>query len=400
MNPHKSFWHAASTNRKTDDIKMGNLTVHQRYLLLGKVSKTLNDEESEEWDQMLEQVPEVAAAYEQFTRRLPADKVASGFSYVDEPGYWDDLAVTLKGKPVAPGRLLPWWRSRWTAAAAFAGIVATSALLWSQFSPKDTLVASQKPSVELQLADGSAINLSQRKGSIKTGTASLNNTNNTLTYTAGNNTRSTAINTLRVPTGLDYKILLADGTEVWMNSATELKFPLAFPGNTREITIDGEAFLKISKNAQKPFIVHLPHSTVQVLGTAFNVNTYDSAVETVSLVEGSVNLHTVVGDTRLEPGTQAVFSHGRVQEKTFNPKYVLGWREGLFYFDETTLPEISQAIERWFGMQVMIDNPAIRDKKFAGVLDRKQPISVFQNDLKLISGIDSYIDQNKVLHFK
>lgn len=380
---------------------MKNLTAHQEYLLLGKVSNTLSEQESEEWEQMVQQVPEVAAAYEQFMQQLPAGDVASHFSYVDEPGYWDDLTRSFK----APARIrrLPLWRPRWVAAAITAGVLAGSALLWNNLRKQDTpmnMAAAAKPGVELRLADGSVVNLSRQQGNIQTGAAQLNNTNKRLTYSSSDADAS-VINILTVPVGLDYKISLADGTEVWMNSATELKFPLAFPDTSREISINGEAYLKVAKDPAKPFIVHLPNSTVQVLGTAFNVNTYDPGTAKVALVEGAVNMRSPSGEITLVPGRQAIYQDGQAfQQRTFDAKVVLGWQKGLFFFDEMPLKEIAKVVPRWFGMQVIIDDPAISDKKFVGVLDRNQPISAFQEDLKLIAGIDSYVDKDNVLHFR
>ncbi len=389
---------------------MNNLTAHQEYLLLGKVSNTLNENESKEWEEMVQQLPEVAAAYEHFIDQLPHGQVETAFSYVDEPGYWDDLTASFKEKesaalPQAPAKLrrLSLFRTRWVAAAIISTIIVGSFFLWNEFrQPGNQDVATNKrPNIELRLANGNVINLSQQQGSIQTDAAQLNNANKTLTYSTGNNPAAVAINTLTVPIGLDYKINLADGTEVWMNSATELKFPMAFPGNTREVTINGEAYLKVAKDAKKPFIVHLPHSTVQVLGTEFNVNSYDSGVVKVALVEGSVNMQTPTDASKLLPGKQAVYHDGQpITQEVFDAKFVLGWQKGLFYFDEVTLLEIAKVVPRWFGMQIVIDDPSINHKKFVGVLDRNQPISNFQDDLKLISGIDSYIDKDNVLHFR
>lgn len=391
---------------------MNNLTAHQEYLLLGKVSNTLDEDESKEWEQMIQNLPGVAAAYEQFVSQLPAEHIASGFSYVDQPGYWDDLTASLQKenqstiKVPATGKVrrISFFRNRWIAAAIVVGVIAGSVFLWKQIQHRgntNDFAANKKTNIELRLADGSVINLSQRQGSIQTDAAQLNNNNKTLSYSAGDKVIATAINTLTVPVGLDYKIRLADGTEVWMNSATELKFPLAFPGNTREVTINGEAYLKVAKDAQKPFIVHLPNSTVQVLGTEFNVNSYDPGTVKVALVEGSVNMTAPTGEIKLSPGREAIYREGQsLKQDAFDAKFVLGWQKGLFYFDEATLQEIAKVVPRWFGMEVIIDNPEIKGKKFVGVLDRNQPISAFQDDLKLISGIDSYVDKNNVLHFK
>jgi len=188
---------------------------------------------------------------------------------------------------------------------------------------------------------------------------------------------------------------------IWLNSATKLEFPLAFPGDTREITISGEAYLKVAKNAAKPFIVHLPHSTVQVLGTEFNVNTYDSGLVKVALVEGSVNMQAPTGTSKLAPGKQAVYRFGQpISQETFDARTVLSWQKGLFYFNDASLQEISKVLPRWYGIQVTIDDPSILSRTFSGIIDRNKPIEVFMEDLKMISRINAYRDKQNVLHFK
>src|SRR5690606_32808342 len=107
------------------------------------------------------------------------------------------------------------------------------------------------------------------------------------------------VNTLTVPAGLDYKVHLPDGSEIWMNSTSQLQFPSEFSAATREISIKGEAYLNVAPNKEKPFIVHLPKSTVRVLGTEFNVNTYGLNTETVALVKGSVQLNTPGSENKL-----------------------------------------------------------------------------------------------------
>ena len=291
------------------------------------------------------------------------------------------------------------------AVASVAIVMLTAgSILWSQFSKpgrRDQVAVPSKPAIELKLAGGQVVNLSQEQGAIDAGAAKLSNSNKSLSYSVNNDQSLIGINTLTVPIGLDYKINLADGSMIWLNSATKLEFPLAFPGDTREITISGEAYLKVAKNAAKPFIVHLPHSTVQVLGTEFNVNTYDSGLVKVALVEGSVNMQAPTGTSKLAPGKQAVYRFGQpISQETFDARTVLSWQKGLFYFNDASLQEISKVLPRWYGIQVTIDDPSILSRTFSGIIDRNKPIEVFMEDLKMISRINAYRDKQNVLHFK
>lgn len=388
---------------------MDQLSDDEKFLLLGKVTGTLSPDEEETLEQLFLSNPYARPAYEELTAELPAGDVATLFARRKENHTWRDLKAEFEQQQVSPPpviRRIPLIKKKWLAAAAVAaGILATGSIIIWQQSDKprktDLAVVTAKPAIELKLADGQIINLSQEQGAINAGAAQFTNAQKSLSYALGKGPATAGINTLTVPVGQDYMITLADGSEIWLNSTTRLEFPLSFTGSTREIRINGEAYLKIAKDAHKPFLVHLPHSTVQVLGTEFNVNTYDSGVVKVALVDGSVNLQAPTGKSTLTPGRQAIFQAGQpITQETFDARSVLSWRKGLFYFVDASLEEISKVVPRWYGIRVVIDNPALQARTFNGVIDRNRPIEVFMEDLKVISRIESYKDQNGTLHFK
>ncbi|WP_119078877.1 FecR family protein [Chitinophaga alhagiae] len=381
---------------------MTHLTEEQEYLLLGKIGGLLNEAEEKAWEALFEENPAVQKAYDEMIQALPADEVANSFQRIKQNATWVDLAALYKvDTPVPKTRRLVY---RSLAAACVILLLSAGGWLFYHYNAGQLAVYTdtKQSGIQLTLANGQHIDLSSEEGVLQTADVQLTNNKKILTYALTDETSGRAgMNRLTVPVGMDYKIALSDGTEVWLNAATRLEFPFAFAGNTREITISGEAYLKVAKNAAKPFLVHLPHSTVRVLGTEFNVNTYDSGVVKVALVEGSVNMQAPTGESMLSPGKEAVYHAGNpIQQQPFDPKLVLSWREGLFYFNGATLAEINKIVPRWFGINTVIDNPNIRSREFVGALDRNQPIQVFLNDLKAISGIDSYIDAEEVLHFK
>jgi ferric-dicitrate binding protein FerR (iron transport regulator) len=386
---------------------MDKLTEEERFLLLGKLTGTLTQEEEAALQHLFLSNPHARLAYEELAGSLPAEDVETGFARRKENQTWRDLATGFREQqqPQSTVRHIPFCKKRWAAAAAVIGVLAVAAIFWQQLGKErktDLAGVPSKPAIELQLANGQVIDLSKEEGAIDAGAVQLNNNHKVLTYAVDNNSTAPAgMNSLFVPTGMDYQVKLADGSEVWLNSATRLEFPLSFSGNKREITIHGEAYVKVAKDAAKPFIVHLPHSTVQVLGTEFNVNTYDSGVVKVALVEGSVNMQAPTGDSRLSPGKQAVYRAGQpITQVTFDARQVLSWRKGLFYFNDASLEEISRVVPRWYGVHVVIDNPAILSRRFSGVINRNHPITVFMEDLKAISHIDAQIDQKGILHFR
>ena len=316
---------------------------------------------------------------------------------------WPESHELLK----PPARVIPFYMKMAKAAASIAALLA---IAWGIYAwigktglEADRLVFNPpvQKHIELKLADGSSIDLSLKEGNIVMNDVQLKNDQKSLDYTAAETTK-TGINTLSVPAGKDYKISLADGTEVWLNSTTTLEFPFVFNGPNREIAIDGEAYLKVAPDADKPFIVHLPESSVKVLGTEFNVNTYDPGTEKIALVEGSVNLKAPTQEITIKPGYQAIYTgSGGWSQETFDAEKVLGWRKGVFYFYDASLEDICRALTRWYGVTVIIDDTTIKTRRFAGLVDKKQPIEVFLDNLKAITAIDYYFEENgQVLHFR
>ncbi|MGN7720182.1 FecR family protein [Chitinophaga sp. 22620] len=384
---------------------MDKLTEEERFLLLGKVTGTLTQEEEVAWEHLFNSNPDARTAYAGLANQLPVEATQAGFRGNMAKRPWRDLAAEFRDQQQVAGKVahMRHYKKSWVAAAVLVGILAGAGILWNTINKtsKDALTTKAKPGIELKLAGGKIIDLSKQQGGIDAGTVRLNNSNKTLSYATGSDQAAAGVNTLTVPIGMDYKLHLADGSEVWLNSATELEFPLSFAGQTREITIRGEAYLKVTKDAARPFIVHLPHSTVEVLGTEFNVNTYDSGVVKVALVEGAVNLRATTRESKLTPGKQAIYhAGGPILQEIFDARQVLSWRKGLFYFNNASLEEISKVVPRWYGVQVMIDDPAILSRRFSGVINRNRPIAIFLEDLKVISHIDARIDQAGILHFK
>lgn len=375
--------------------------------MFGKITGTLDAKELEQW-KLLQEQPEVVDSFQDILRQLPADAIQDSFNTLKQPGFWKETPALLNVLSETPSiHQLPVRKIsagvRW-AAAAILIVVASGILMWrhtNQGSQQSIAFAKTNQKVQLKMQDGQVIDLSDEAGTINTGLAQLKNVDNSLAYSVGADTReANGLNTLIVPPGLDYKILLNDGSEVWLNAATQLEFPLVFKGNTREIKLNGEAYIKVASKANSPFIVHLPNSSIQVLGTTFNVNTYDSTIARVSLVEGAVNLQTPTELFKLAPGKEAIYKSGAsIVAEAFNERKTLSWRKGLLYFEEAGLEEIGKVMERWYGIDIKVEAPSLLNRKFTGVLNKNQPISVFLEDLKIIAKINSSIDRNGVLHF-
>ncbi|MGX5817761.1 FecR domain-containing protein [Chitinophaga lutea] len=204
--------------------------------------------------------------------------------------------------------------------------------------------------------------------------------------------------TLEVPVCKDYKVVLADGTEVWLNAATELRFPVAFNGDVREVTVRGEAYFNVARDARKPFIVHTPEGDIRVLGTAFNVNTYDAGKVYASLVRGSIKAVSGGTEALLKPGQSAEWNRSspKITVKKFDAEQALSWMEGVQYFHGADVEEMSRTIKRWYNLDVVIDNPLLTNLRIEGRLDKQRPIGEFLTVLQLARGVNHRIADNTV----
>lgn len=160
--------------------------------------------------------------------------------------------------------------------------------------------------------------------------------------------------TLSVPRGGEFKIELEDGTEVWLNAQSRLIYPETFSENERRVLLEGEAYFKVAKDASKPFYVETYNQQIRVLGTEFNVNSYqeDNTVQT-TLVTGRIAMQQIGDDSRemiLTPGHQAVFDKGQqsMKVKRVDTEVVTSWKEGMFVFEDQNLASIMQTLSRWY----------------------------------------------------
>lgn len=250
--------------------------------------------------------------------------------------------------------------------------------------------------IMLELPSSGAIDLSQQNGTVQLHNITINHKGNAMTYAAANTPAGLA--TLTVPQGKDFKVTLSDGSIIWLNSTTRLQFPLSFTGDTREILLNGEAYIEVAKDT-KPFFVKLPGTLLQVLGTSFNINSYDSNKVQVSLVTGALKVQDKTNALVLHPGQQATHSATGINVTLFDSTDVLSWRQGSHIFNNTSLSEVATIIPRYYGKQVVIDNPAKGNTRFTGVLYKNQPVEHSLDILKSTNNFDYYIQDN-IIHIK
>ncbi len=206
---------------------MINLSEHHENLLLGKITGTLTHDEVIELNDLLSSDDSIHRAYKDLLERFPADLAQNNFQRLDEPGYWRNLTADLQRKHLVSKRI-----GLFRKIAVAATIVGLTLGAWYFFTISNNKISppvTKKPeSIQLKLASGKVIDLTNQKGPLKADGAAINNENKSLHYTTSDSAGA-GINSVTVPVGMDYKITLSDGSEVWMNSVTRLDFPLSLP---------------------------------------------------------------------------------------------------------------------------------------------------------------------------
>ena len=185
-------------------------------------------------------------------------------------------------------------------------------------------------------------------------------------------------NRLITPKGGEYTIMLADGTKVWVNAATEIRYPVKFAGKERRVRLEGEAYFEVVKNTEKPFIVEANGMEVKVYGTQFNVNSRrDDQIQT-TLVEGSVSVKPKgLAEVMLKPNQQAVFNKlaGRVTVRDVDVLSYVAWQRRNYYFENKSIGEILDELSLWYDIQVFFVNNEVRNERFSGYLPRYEEIN-------------------------
>lgn len=304
----------------------------------------------------------------------------------------------------------------WKAAAAVLLIIlgATAGYLWMNHraAPQDLVKTGQpardilpgRSQATLTLSNGTVIALdSTDNGKLASlGAANAMKVNNGLLIYARQKTPNDAgsvkadtYNMLITSRGGQYRVTLADGTKVWLNAASSIRYPVSFTGRQRVVQITGEVYFEVAKNAALPFIVRISPSAsgdgggeIRVLGTHFNVNAYDDDnTVKVALLEGSIKVETVSGarDAALmRPGQQAQLDkQGTIRLEEADVDDVVCWKDGFFSFRNDNLEEVMRKLSRWYNVEVVYQPGLNNRQQFTGKIDRNLTLSEVLRELTL-----------------
>ncbi|MGN6420847.1 MAG: FecR family protein [Pseudobacter sp.] len=275
----------------------------------------------------------------------------------------------------------PYWR--WAAASV---VLLAAGITWWWLSGEKPAAPSRETTAQadilpgregavLTLDDGSQILLDSLQNGVvaKQSGADIVLKNNSISYAGTDHHPKGAVyNTLSTPRGRQFRVELPDGSAVWLNAESSIRYPTAFAGNERRVDITGEVYFDVRKNSNKPFKVTVANTEVIVLGTQFNVNGYtNEASINTTLVEGAVQVNNGNQSARLMPDQQARVSQTSedIKVSKVNTAQVVTWKNGLFYFDRADVPTAMRQLERWYDIEVIYEG-AVPTREIQGELGR------------------------------
>ncbi|CAL1516375.1 FecR domain-containing protein [Chitinophaga sp. MM2321] len=300
----------------------------------------------------------------------------------------------------------------WAAAAVIAVLLSVGLFFWPQRThiPQqgqshvpvaDVLPASNK--AVLTLADGATVTLdSTGQQVIRQGNTAIRQNNGQLEYAPQGGEAVVSYNVLTTPRGGQFAITLPDGSKVWLNSASSLRYPTAFKGKDRVVELKGQGYFEIAANASQPFIVKIPgrqnlqgevHDLeVQVLGTSFDIMAYpDETAVNTTLLDGAVKVRKGAVAQVLQPGQQAVLNDKdtNIAVSLVDVSKVVAWKNGFFVFNNMNLPAILREISRWYDVEIVYNAPP-NGRLYGGGISRK----------KSLSGILRFLEAGGTNHFR
>ncbi len=224
-----------------------------------------------------------------------------------------------------------------------------------------------------------------------------------LVYTSseGKNVDEIRFNELEVPRGGEYKVRLADGTLVYLNSATRMKYPVKFDEKERKVYLSGEAYFEVAKDPERPFFVEMEGVEVRVYGTSFNVNTHQEGNIQTVLVKGSIGVKVLSSgmESMIRPGQMAEFKQGntKVDVKDVNVAVYTDWKDGIFRFENQRLEDILTVLSNWYDVDVFYQTASVKELHFSGYMERYKDVSVILEAITLSTGVTFSIQGKTII---
>lgn len=327
---------------------------------------------------------------------------------------WQNIMATIE--PIAHDKKQNFFTSYTFYAVAASFVLFFGAMLFllntNLISEEETVVIAEQPiligsdKALLTLENGETISLEKGKSYES---KNANSNGESLVYQdKESKEKATAYNFLTIPRGGQFFVQLSDGTKVWLNSESKLKFPVTFkPGESREVElVYGEAYFDVSSSKNHKgahFNVLTNKQNIEVLGTQFNIKAYqDEKSIYTTLVEGKIQFQFKENVQVLKPNEQIVLNleNEKTTSELVAVQHEVAWKDGIFSFKEKNLKEIMKVLSRWYDVDVVFENKSIENLSFKGVLGKEQSIEEILSAIKSASLINSYQIKNKTIYLK
>lgn len=391
------------------------------YLVLGYLRGGLSAREQEELDAWLAASPDNKAFFESLTADGALRQKLGAYGGADEEQGWrrfaakhfpmaapDDVRQPVPIDIITREKDRHAARNRWWMAAAAIAVLALGAWMFLSRKQEPAVIVQQQANdalpgtskAVLTLADGTTIPLDSGGNQlISQQGAAIRQTGGLLEYQPQQAGAQPVYNILKTPRGGQFRIVLPDGSAVWLNAESSLRFPVAFTGAERRVEMTGEAYFEVRSDAAKPFRVQVtPQTEVAVLGTHFNINAYtnEPGIST-TLLEGAVQVTAGSGSRRLSPGQQAtVNSVGQIIVlQNADTEEATGWKNEIFYFRDADIQSVMRQLERWYDVEVEYRG-RVPSRRFQGEIQRNLKLSDVLEGLRS-TGIGFSIEGKKII---
>jgi ferric-dicitrate binding protein FerR (iron transport regulator) len=296
---------------------------------------------------------------------------------------------------------------RYTAAACLFVLLGFGAYFYANQTKEPSLVElfpnQGVAQATLTLSDGKIVDLNADSIIIEHGDIVGQNTNNCLSYADNieKSDDSPQYNLITVPRGGEYTLILSDGTKVWLNAESSLRYPVGFDEEARKVELTGEAYFEVAKK-EVPFIVQAYENQIKVLGTHFNVSAYVSEPMVTTLASGSVEVQSRYDKVLLNPNQQAEIGAGdmRIAVRYVNADYYTAWATGLYRFDNTSLDDITSQLSRWYNVKIEYDSPEIKKINYTGTIVRNKSLGFALDLIQRISDVRFKKEDDRVKVYK
>jgi transmembrane sensor len=364
---------------------------HTSQLIIKFLKKELSVTEKKEFDLWLNASTENKALLESFSNTESVQHEINYLDAVDVNSGWANISKQIRNTP----KTFAWNKILRYSAAAVLFITIGVVYRYTTQNPisglnqtakvKDIMPGSQK--AILKMADGSSIDLNTASVSLKDpeGKLAISAKKGVLYFgRAGKRNHTQGYNVLKTPRSGEYRMVLPDGTKVWLNSVSSLRFPTSFNETERRVELSGEAYFEVTRNKKLPFKVVFNKTEVEVLGTHFNINSFGGKSKT-TLVEGSVKVTENGKQELLKPGQEAIVTKGAVDIHTTNTYKSIAWKEGAFYFKEDLMTDIMSQLFRWYDVEIVYKGkPDV--KRYSGNIRRQATLNQVLEMLNAVSG--------------